>query len=222
MNAILVNILCGIAGGLVVLAIQEIINYWKKQSEERQKLSVGDPDLKILDRDFLFNYEPGEISIEKIIGEFGTANRIETYSDSIGEINSYFYVLENAKLIFTTLNKQPNIISVTVFSTKNQKYPVICRQSFEDDEEIFGKAKLTDSILRDNVSIENYESIHEQTTVIKSRFFYRQIRHLYFSYSIDGHFEKLVDANGQLIQQVCISEVESICPMLNFFDTFYN
>ena len=222
MNAILVNIGCGIAGGLVVLGVQETIAYFRKQREERQTLTVGNPKLKILDSDFLNKYEPGKISIDKIIQEFGQANRIETSTESIGEIAAYFYILENAKVIFTTLNKEPNIVSITVFSTRNQKYPIICRQSFEDDEEIFGKAKLTDSILRDNESIENHESIHEQTTVIKSRFFYRQIKHLYFGYSIDGHFEKLSDAKGQLIQQVCVSEVESISPMLSFFDTFYN
>ena len=178
--------------------------------------------MKILDSDFLYKYVPGKVSIDKIIEDFGKPNRIENLSDTKGEINTYFYVLENAKVILTTINKQPNIVSVSVFSTRNQKKPVICRQSFEDDEEVFGKAKLTDSILRNSISIENHESIHEQTTVIKSRFFYRQIKHLYFSYSIDGHFEKLIDAKGQLIQQVCISEVESICPMLSFFDTFYN
>ena len=35
MDPILVNIACGVAGGLIVLAIQEIINYFKKQKEEK-------------------------------------------------------------------------------------------------------------------------------------------------------------------------------------------
>ncbi len=222
MNEILINIGCGVSGGLVVLAIQETIAYYKKKKVERQNLMVGNPKLKILDSDFLFKYQPGKISIEKLIEEFGKPSRMGSSSDSDNEFESYFYFLENAKLILTTLKKQSSIISITVFSTRNDRFPVICRQSFEDDEEIFGKAKLTDSILRDSISIENHESIHEQTTVIKSRFFYRQIKHLHFAYSIDGHFEKVTDAKGQLIQQVCISESEGVCPMFSFFDTFYN
>ena len=103
MNAILVNIGCGIAGGLVVLGVQETIAYFRKQREERQTLTVGNPKLKILDSDFLHKYEPGKISIDKIIQEFGQANRIETSTESIGEIAAYFYILENAKVIFNSL-----------------------------------------------------------------------------------------------------------------------
>ena len=57
-----------------------------------------------------------------------------------------------------------------------------------------GKAKLTESIVRDCINIEIKESIHEQTTIIKSKYFFKQLMSLTFCYSIDGNFGKLVDA----------------------------
>ena len=216
------NIIIGAVGGLIVLLIQLLIDYFKNRKNNKENLIVGNSNLKILNRDFLYDYEPGKVSIEKIIQDFGQPNRIQDDFEDEKKLKQFFYIFRNAKVLITTYDKESEVISITLFSTKDVKNPVLCRLSYEEDDEIMGKAKLTDSILRDSINIENQESIHEQTTVIKSKYFFKQIKHLTFSYSIDGHFEKLVDAKGQLIQQVCVSQVERITPMLPFFDTFYS
>ncbi len=216
------NIIIGAIGGLIVLVIQLFIDYFKNRKNNKENLIVGNSNLKILNRDFLYDYEPGKVSIEKIIQDFGQPNRIQDDFEDEKKLKQFFYIFRNAKVLITTYHKESEVISITLFSTKDLKNPVLCRLSYEDDYEIMGKAKLTDSILRDSINIENHESIHEQTTVIKSKYIFKQIKHLTFSYSIDGHFEKIVDAKGQLIQQVCVSQVQTITPMINFFDTFYS
>lgn len=222
MNETLKNIIIGAVGGLIVLLIQLLIDYFKNAKNRQKDSVVGSPDLKILSQEFLYDYEPGKVSIERIIQEFGQPNRIQDDFENEKKLKLFFYIFRNAKVLITTYENESEVLSITLFSTRDIKNPVLCRLSYEDDNEIMGKAKLTDSILRDSVDIQNHESIHEQTTVIKSKYFFKQIKHLTFSYSINGHFEKLADANGQLIQQVCVSQVENIAPMINFFDTFYS
>lgn len=216
------NIIIGAVGGLIVLLIQLLIDYFKNLKNNKDNLIVGNSNLKILSRDFLYDYEPGKVSIEKIIQDFGQPNRIQDDFKDEKKLKQFFYIFRNAKVLITTYDKESEVISITLFSTKDVKNPVLCRLSYEEDDKIMGEAKLSDSILRDSITIENQESIHEQTTIIKSKYFFKQIKHLTFSYSIDGHFEKLVDAKGQLIQQVCVSQVQSITPMISFFDTFYS
>lgn len=222
MSETLKNIVIGAIGGLIVLLIQLAIEYFKKGKQTKEDLIVGNPNLKILNRNFLYDYEPGKVSIEKIIQDFGQPNRIQNDFENKKKLKVFFYIFKNAKVLITTYDNESEVISITLFSTRDIKNPVLCRLSYEDDDEIMGNAKLTDSILRNSIDIKNQESIHEQTTVVKSKYFYKQIKHLTFSYSIDGHFEKLVDAKGQLIQQVCVSQVESVAPMIPFFDTFYS
>lgn len=222
MNETIKNIIIGAAGGLIVLLFQFLIDFLKNKKNEKENLVVGSSNPKILSKQFLYDYEPGKVSIEKIIQDFGQPNRIQDDIEDEQKLKLYFYIFKNAKVLITTHDKESEILSITLFSTKDLKNPVLCRLSYEEDDEIMGKAKLTDSILRDSISIENQDTIHEQTTIIKSKYFFKQIKHLTFSYSINGHFEKLVDAKGQLIQQVCVSQVENIAPMISFFDTFYS
>lgn len=222
MNETIKNIIIGSVGGLIVLIIQLLIDYFKNAKNRQKDSVVGNSDLKILNKEFLYDYEPGKVSIEKIIQDFGQPNRIQEDIQNEKKLKLFFYVFRNAKVLFTVYDKESEVLSITLFSTIDIKNPVLCRLSYEDDDEKMGNAKLTDSILRDSISIENQESIHKQTTVIKSKYFFKQIKHLTFSYSIDGHFEKIVDAKGQLIQQVCVSQVENISPMLSFIDTFYS
>lgn len=222
MSETLKNIIIGAAGGLIVLLIQFLVDFFRNRKKEKENLVVGSSNLKFLSKQFLYDYEPGKVSIEKIIQDFGQPNRIQYDIENVQKLKLYFYIFRNAKVLITTHDNESEIISITLFSTKDLKNHVLCRLSYEDVDEIMGMAKLTDSILRDSISIENKDTIHEQTTVIKSKYSFKQIKHLTFSYSINGHFEKLVDAKGQLIQQVCISQVEDITPMISFFDTFYS
>ena len=222
MTEFLKNIIIGAIGGLIVLIIQLIIDLFKAHKKNKKNLIVGTSNLKILDRNFLYEYEPGKVSIEKIIQDFGQPNRNQDDFENEKTLKKFFYIFRNAKVLITTYDKESEVISITLFSTKDIKNPVLCRLSYEDDDIIMGKAKLTESIVRDCINIEIKESIHEQTTIIKSKYFFKQLMSLTFCYSIDGNFGKLVDAKDQLIQQVCVTQDENITPMLCFFDTFYS
>ena len=67
MTEFLKNIIIGAIGGLIVLIIQLIIDLFKAHKKNKKNLIVGTSNLKILDRNFLYEYEPGKVSIEKII-----------------------------------------------------------------------------------------------------------------------------------------------------------
>jgi len=215
------NIISGIIGGLFVLICQLTYDYLKNRRLDRKKLRVGNSDLFILDRDFLDKYEPHKYSIEKIISDFGQPTM--KYKDTFDELNVeiYQYHFQNAKVLFSKGLDTSEIISVTLFSKLDKKNPLLCRLSFEDDEIEMGKAVINDTIIRDNINFENNAYTFGMNCIIQARYFYRQIKHLTFSYQIGGNFKTIQDAKGQLIEQVCISQLHTVTPMLSTHDTFY-
>ena len=215
------NIISGIIGGLFVLICQLTYDYIKNKRLNRKKLRVGNSELFILDRDFLDKYEPHKYSIEKIISDFGQP--IKKYKDTFDEleVEIYQYHFQNAKVLFSKGLDTSEIISVTLFSLLDKKNPLICRLSFEDDEIEMVKAVINDIIIRDSVKFENNTYSFGMNCIIKAKYFYRQIKHLTFSYQIGGNFETIQETKGQLIEQVCISQLSNVTPMLSIHDTFY-
>ena len=77
MNETIKNIIIGSVVGLIVLIIQLLIDYFKNAKNRQKDSVIGNSDLKILNKEFLYDYEPGKVSIEKIIQDFGQPNRIK-------------------------------------------------------------------------------------------------------------------------------------------------
>ena len=94
--------------------------------------------------------------------------------------------------------------------------------SFEDDDIEFGKAKINDIIIKDGIDLENSMTQLGNVCIIKSKYFYRQIKHLTFSYEIGGNYESLEETKDEIINQVCVSQMQNVNPMFTFYDTFYN
>lgn len=215
------NIISGIIGGLFVLICQLTYDYIKNKKLEKKKLRVGNSELSILDRDFLYKYEPHKYSIEKILSDFGQP--FKKYNDRFEEleVEIYQYNFQNAKILFSKGLDTSEILSVTLFSLLDKKNPTLCRLSFEDNEIEMGKAVINDIIVRDSVSISNNTYTFEPNCTIQAKYSYRQIKHLTFSYQIKGNFKTVQQTKGQLIQQVCISQLSYVTPMLSTNDTFY-
>lgn len=215
------NIISGIIGGLFVLICQLTYDYIKNKRLDRKKLRVGNSEIFILDRYFLDKYEPHKYSIEKIISDFGQP--IKKYKDTFEEleVEIYQYHFQNAKVLFSKEFNTSEIISVTLFSLLDKKNPLLCRLSFEDDEIEMGEASITDTIINANVNFENNLSTFGMNCIIQTRYFYRQIKHLTFSYQIAGNYETIEQTKGQTIEQVCISQLSNVTPMLSMHDTFY-
>ncbi|WP_439557168.1 hypothetical protein [Dyadobacter sp.] len=234
------KIISGIIGGSIVLVfriiyelvrdnIKEKKDAKKKDLEEEKKLRVGEKSLKILGKDILYQYEPNKVSIEKIVEEFGTPTlkydddiEAEYVYDEDKTITIYKYEFQNALVLFSTFKNKSDIISITLFSRGTKYAPVNCRLSFEEDDAILGKAVISDIIIKEYNDIKSGFNIHESWTDIKASYFYRQIKHLTFIYRIEGQYENIDDTKGKKIEQVCVTEFSPVCPMLTFFDTFYN
>lgn len=215
------NIISGIIGGLFVLVCQLTFEYFKNKQSDKKKLKVGDSALQILDKEFLYKYEPHKYSIEKIISDFGQP--IKKYTESFDniEVEVFQYNFQNAKVLFAKQNDSSEIISVTLFSTIDNKNPVLCRLSFEEEDSEMGKAVINETIINEKINFENHMYTFGMRCIIQSKYFYRQIKHLTFSYQIGGNFDSPEDAKGEIIEQVCVSQLSSVTPLLSVHDTFY-
>lgn len=217
-NTYFQNILSGVIGGLIVLGIQKRNEKKEKEKERIEQLIVGKNELKILDKDFLYKYEPGKVTIEKLIENFGQPQR--KYISH--EYENLIFEFKNAKLEVISGIDSKSIIALTVFSKLDKKYPINCRLSFEEDDEILGKAKISDVIINNCFFFESNNTQLGFETIIGTRNNYRQTKHLKYYYLVGGNFDKIDDAKNEIINQVCITEIDDVYSFFSFFDTFYN
>ncbi|MDR0333528.1 MAG: hypothetical protein LBI15_08690 [Dysgonamonadaceae bacterium] len=221
-NVYFQNIVSGVIGGVVVLLFQLGFEYLKTKRENREKLKIGNSDLLILDKYFLYKYEPHKYSIEKIISEFGQPFKKEKENFDGIDVETFQYNFKNAKVIFSKKIDSSEIISTTLFSIEDRNNPVLCRLSFEDEELEMGKAIINDTIIRDGINLENFPTPFLTNSIVQTLYFYRQIKHLTFSYQIEGSYDSIEETKGQKINQVCISQLSNVTPMLSNHDIFYS
>lgn len=216
------NIISGFIGGLLVLIAQYVVEVLKRQKKEKADRTVGNKKLKIIASNFIYAYEPHKISIEKVIDDFGTP--LKVYEDDLEgyKLKIYQYNFQNAKVLFSKSRDSSDIISITLFSTHDKDNPVLCRMSFADDDIEMGKAKINQTIIEDCMHMQNSTNGLGNVCRIKSRYFYRQIKHLTFAYEVDGSFDRVEETKDSIINQVCVSQMDNVTPFFSFYDTFYN
>lgn len=217
-NSFFQNVVSGIIGGLVVYLIQSFSDKKKKSKESIEKSIVGKKELKILNKDFLYEYEPHKITVEKITEEFGKPIKIFKAENNC---RSNIFEFKNAKVEIFESVEDSSILSITVFSKLDKNYPITCRVSFEEDEEILGNAIISDVIIKDSFFFDTYETPLGFETIIGCSNAYRQTKHLKYFYQIEGEFKNLGDTKGKIIKQVCVTQVDDIHPFFSFYDTFY-
>jgi len=220
---IISGIVSGVIGGLVVLIIQLYLDYRKNARENRLKMLAGNKTQKILDENFLYNYEPGKCGIEKIIDDFGQPYKIMKGKDDEDiPLLFYRYIFQNAKVEFCIYAEDSNIVSITVFALEDKKFPVKCVLSPRDDAANFGSAKISEAIIEYSISFENISSPRHMSALIKCRFVdYTPIKYLFYCFEVDGNYESIENINGEIIKQVCVTQTDSICPTFSIWDTFY-
>ncbi|WP_448606005.1 hypothetical protein [Paenimyroides ceti] len=217
-NSFFQNLIIGISGGIVVLIVQKIIDNNSKKKANINSSIVGKKELKILNRDFLYDYEPHKITSEKIIEEFGKPTKVFKAERNC---RSNIFEFKNAKLEMFEDLENSSIVSFTVFSELDKKHPIECRVSFEDDSLILGEAKISDIIIKDHFLFECYNTPLGNETIIGCSNNYRQTKHLNYFYQIDGEFASVEETKGQIIKQVCVTQDCSIYPFFSYHDTFY-
>ena len=225
-ESILTGVIGGIISGLFIYLIQATVEFIKNKKIINENKKVGKRIEKYITEDFLYNYEPGNLTIEKVIQDFGqcdekveSINDIELESDDRKEITLYTYKFNNAIIIFSTFQNDSTVISITINSSFRKDHPVKCRLIFTNDDQYFGKAKITPEIISNMVDFKNESFINWKYSSIKSRYFNRQIKHLFFSYIVcDIDIENENDLLNKQIDQLCLSVDQNVCPVIYFFD----
>lgn len=222
----IISVISAFLVGLVLFFIQV---QFQKKSEQKAKLGknkLGKIEEKYIDKDFLYNYEPGKLSIEKVIEDFGQPNeKVESFDDfeldekERRDLILYTYKFTNAVIIFSTYKNESSVISITVNADYLKKHPVKCRFSFAEDDEYFGKAKITQEIIKEKVNFKREMFINWAYSAIQSRYFYRELKHLTFTYVVcNSDMETENDMLDRQIDQLCISVVQNVCPIIYFYD----
>lgn len=217
-NSFFQNVLSGTVGGLIVFLLQRFSDKKIKSQELINNTLVGNKNLKILSNDFLYQYEPNKITVDKIIEEFGKPIKVFFGKDNY---KTNIFEFQNAKVeIFEDLDSS-SIISITVYSKLVKKFPINCRVSFEDDEKILGEAKISNVIIKDCFFFESYNSPLGYETIIGCSNSYRQTKYLKYFYQIDGEFKSVEETKGEIIKQVCVTQIHDVYSFFSVHDTFF-
>lgn len=217
-------------GGIVSKIATSTLSDWakgkwfsKNKKDDKAEAVDTEPVIEpVIEPEFVYRYEPGRISIEKIIQIFGAADTKTEDSDNIGEaIILYKYFFGNAKVLLSTYPNKSDIISVTVFSKELDENPVYCRMSEAEEYIPLGQALINDFVIEDARDVEHVSNGMGMTTNITATYGHRNIKHLAFVYQVEGTFENANDAKGEIIRQVCVTQSDYVRPMLSFHDTFY-
>jgi len=191
---------------------------------------INDVDERInIRKDFLYKYIPGEVTIDKIIEHFGQPNSIVSdelkfeYSNDILKLTIYRFKFSNAVVLFTTELNDPNLLSVSLVSKNFDKYPILCRYSFAEDDKLFGKAKITQNILDNLEEFENENYISWCYSAITSRYIeYRPIKYLHLTYFSYNPYKNAQEMSDAIIDGICISTISDLRPIISFDDYIFN
>ncbi|AZI40471.1 hypothetical protein [Epilithonimonas vandammei] len=228
-ETIITGIISGIIAGGVIYLLQFLVDKWNKKKENRNREVFGENKNRFLAKDFLYNYVPGELTIYKVIEDFGqpfnkgTEYLEKDYLEEKYKYHFYRYKFSNAVVIFTTDSEDTNIISISLVFKGDKNNPINCRLSYSEDEKKFGDAVITQNIIDNCEDFECKMYASWMYSSITSRFVeYRPIKYLHFTYFIYNNFEKEVNMLNETIDGICISTIQDIKPIIHFDDFLFN
>lgn len=223
-ETLIIATISALVAGLIVFFIQLIIskNFERKQKKEKNK--VGKKTDKYIDEDFILNYLPSQIDIEKVFEDFGkplqkTDTTVEIkWNNSTQEITIYEYKFKNAVILFSTFKNESAVISLTINSNYNKAHPVKFSFAFEEKTVYFGKAKINNEIVANRTNYISESYVNWAYSAIQSKYFYREIKHFTFTYIVCDFINSENEMMGKVIDQLCISCNEDVCPVIYFYD----
>jgi hypothetical protein len=228
-EAIFSGIISGIIAGAVIYLMQYLVDKWNKNKEVRSKELLGESKNRYLAKDFLYNYVPGELTIYKVIEDFGQPlskgiDYLEKdYLDEKYKYHFYRYKFSNASVIFTTDTDDINIVSISLVFKGDKKNPINCRLSYSEDEKNFGEAVITQNIIDNSEEFDAQMYASWMYSAITARYVeYRPIKYLHFTYFAYNNFENQNEMLNQTIDGICISTIGDIKPIIHFDDFMYN
>lgn len=224
-ETIITGIITTVIGGLIVYLVQIGRENRKEKKQHRQKNKVGKTNSKFIDEDFLVNYHPVALSLQKVLEDFGQPDQkyeqpvFNKDFESIDTVLIHQYKLLNAVILFSTFRDDQSIISITLNAVSDKKHPVKCPYTFDEGLRNFGNAKITGEIIANKTHFEHHGFINWVYAAIQSKYFNREIKHLFFTYIVClPGIDTPENMEGQIIDQLCISSNENVYPIINFYD----
>lgn len=220
---LLIGTISGIVAGLIVYFIQLFISQKIDRKEKTENNRVGKKTDKYIDKDFILNYLPEKIDIEKVLEDFGkplqkTDTTVEiSWDSSSREITIYQYRFINAVILFSTFKNQTSVISMTINSSYNKSHPVNFSFAFEENNLYFGQATINNEIISNKIDFKIESYVNWAYSAIQAKFFYREIKNLTFTYVVCDTLSE-EEMNGKVIDQLCISTNKDIYPIIYFYD----
>lgn len=225
---LILGIIGAVVGGLVVLFIQNKVSKSKEKKRISEQKRLGKKKDTYIDKNFIFNYLPKFLSIEKVIADFGQPNKIFDdivkflYYDVTRNIRIYHYEFINAVVQFSTFENESSVVSVTTSSTLNSSYPIVIGSIFDGNEGIcFGKARVNKKILNFKTKFEKHLFTNWGYSAVQAKLFYREIKGLTFTYVVCDLVDSEEEMLDKKIDQLCISINEDVYPIINYYDMKY-
>lgn len=220
-----IGTISGIIAGLIVYFVQFFFSKRIEKRKNKDKNRVGKKTDKYIDKEFILNYLPQGLKIEKVLEDLGQPIQKKEYSveikwetNKIREIEIYQYKFINAVILFSTFKNENTVISVTINSRYNKSHPVIFSFAFADSEIYFGQATINNEIINNKVNFKAESYTNWAFSAISSKFFNREIKDLTFTYVVCDIIESEEEMKDKVIDQLCISANEDICPIIYFYD----
>lgn len=224
-ETLITGIIGGIVSGLVVFLIQFLVERRKENEKTNEGKRLGKRTDKYIDEDFINNYLPGFLSLEKVIEDFGQPSKI--FEDSViikwdnnktRELTIYHYDFINAVIEFSTFKDESTIISVTTNSNFSKSHPVKFSFAFADKDVYFGEAIINDEILSNKTKFEKEMFSNWGYSAVQAKFFYREIKGLTFTYIVCDLIDTEKEILNKKVDQLCISVNEDVYPIIYFYD----
>lgn len=222
---LLIGTISGVVAGLVVYFIQLFVSKRAEKKEKKEKKKVGEKTDKYIDEDFICNYLPQNLDIDKILEDFGQPIQkiddtvtIKWDNNRIRELTIYQYKFINAVILFSTFKNESTIISLTINSNYNKSHPVKFSFAFAGKDVYFGQAKINDEIINNKIDFETQSYVNWAFAAIRAKFFYREIKELTFTYVVCDIVDSEKEMKDKIIDQLCISGNEDVYPIIYFYD----
>lgn len=228
-EAIVTGIISGIIGGGVIYLIQFFVDNYRKKREARENEIIGKIKSRFLAKDFLHNYVPSELTIYKVIEDFGQplskgTEILETeYSEEKYKYHFYRYKFSNAVVIFTSDSEDTNVVSISLVFKGGKENPIACRLSYSEEEKNFGEATITQTVIDHTQEFISQNYASWMYSALTCRYAdYRPIKYLHFTYFVYNKADDKDDLLNQTIDGICISTIQDIKPIIHFDDFIYN
>lgn len=232
------EIISGVAGGLIVYAIQYLVELRRRMNETREKEKAafeagrkGASFIQFADPAIIETFLPGKVTIEKVIAELGQPD--STYDDFLPsekvsmssdiKVHVYKYQFCNAVLLFSTYIGKSELVSLTVANNNKENTIGHLVQCFfspesETDGGFVGLATVEQTIIAGSYNCWNELFKDWGYSAIQARYNYRYIKHLNVTYFIYDIVKTKEEFRGKRIEQVCVSTVSNVHPFVYYYD----